>query len=87
MSKFDARVGESLAAQRGGGSPAAGNLILLEFNELCPPLLTRWMAEGRLPNFKRFHDASAVFITEADERAAPNLEPWIQWYSVHTGLP
>jgi hypothetical protein len=62
-------------------------MILLEFNELCPSLLKKWMASGQLPNFKRFYDSSAVFVTEADELKAPNLEPWIQWYSLHTGLP
>jgi hypothetical protein len=61
-------------------------IILIEFNELCPRLLDRWMSEGRLPNFKRFHDASHVFVSESDEPKAPNLEPWIQWYSIHTGL-
>ncbi|WP_342618747.1 hypothetical protein [Rhodoferax sp. GW822-FHT02A01] len=62
-------------------------VILIEFNELCPSLLDRWMAEGKLPNFKKFHENSDVFVTEADEKEAPNLEPWIQWYSLHTGVP
>jgi hypothetical protein len=62
-------------------------IILIEFNELCPALLDRWMAEGRLPNFKRFYDASQVYVTEADVSEPVNLEPWIQWYSLHTGLP
>ena len=61
-------------------------IILLEFNELCPPLLEKWMAEGQLPNFKAFHDSSSVFVTQADAETAPYLEPWIQWYSLHTGL-
>lgn len=62
-------------------------MILLEFNELCPSLLNKWMAGGQLPNFKRFYDSSDVYVTEADELKHPNLEPWIQWYTVHTGLP
>ena len=62
-------------------------IILLEFNELCPNLMDRWMASGELPNFKRLHDASFVTRTMADEQEAPNLEPWIQWYSMHTGKP
>src|SRR3974390_3134041 len=65
----------------------ATRMILLEFNELCPPLLKKWMAGGELPNFKRFYDSSDVYLTEADELKAPNLEPWIQGYSLHTGLP
>lgn len=61
-------------------------VMLLEFNELCPPLLDRWMAEGKLPNFKRFYDRSHVFTAVADETNPDYLEPWIQWYSLHTGL-
>jgi hypothetical protein len=60
-------------------------LLLLEFNELCPSLLHKWMAAGRLPNFRRFHDQSQVYLTFADAEP-PALEPWIQWYSIHTGL-
>lgn len=60
--------------------------ILIEFNELCPHLLYKWMAEGKLPNFAAFFHSSDVFVTEADETDPLNLEPWIQWYSVHTGL-
>ncbi len=62
-------------------------IIFLEFNELCPSLLKQWMSEGRLPNFKRFFEDSEVYTTESDEKNAPYLEPWIQWYSMHTGLP
>ena len=58
----------------------------MEFNELCPPLLERWMAEGRLPNFKRLYQHSDVFVTNADVKDPAQLEPWIQWYSTHTGL-
>ncbi len=61
-------------------------LIFAEFNELCPPLLDRWMASGDLPNFRRLHDRSTVFTTQADVTDSANLEPWIQWYSLHTGL-
>jgi len=65
----------------------AQKIICLEFNELCPELLTRWMEEGALPNFKKFYDGSEVLTAVADEPGPDNLEPWIQWYSMHTGLP
>jgi hypothetical protein len=26
-------------------------ILVLEFNEICPPLLERWMQEGKLPHF------------------------------------
>ncbi len=61
-------------------------MVLLEFNELCPELLANWMAEGKLPNFKTFYDASEAFVTKADADGPPHLNPWIVWYSVHTGL-
>jgi hypothetical protein len=61
-------------------------IIFLEFNELCPALLDQWMSEGRLPNFKRFFEDSEIYTTESDEQNGPLLEPWIQWYSMHTGL-
>jgi hypothetical protein len=60
-------------------------LIPLEFNELSPTVRQKLMA-GELPGFKRFHDESAVHETEADE-IAPNLEPWIQWVTVHSESP
>jgi Type I phosphodiesterase / nucleotide pyrophosphatase len=59
-------------------------LILLEFNELCPQLVDRFIDEGALPNFKRLRDASETFITHTNEEI---LEPWIQWVTVHTGVP
>ncbi len=59
-------------------------LILLELNELCPPLVEQFIGEGLLPNFKRLRDASQTFITHTSEEV---LEPWIQWVTVHTGVP
>lgn len=61
-------------------------VILLEFNELSPALIRHFIEQGHLPNFKKFHDESLVYITDAGEDV-PNLEPWIQWVTVHTGLP
>ena len=65
---------------------AESRVILLEFNELCPDLLGDFMGRGLLPNFRRLYESSAVFTTDAGEDA-PNLEPWIQWPTVHSGLP
>jgi hypothetical protein len=69
------------------GGAAGQRLIALELNELCPDLLQKWMADGSLPNFKALHDQSDVFVTQADVEEPALMEPWIQWYSVHTGLP
>lgn len=60
-------------------------IIQLEFNELCPVLMDKFIAEGNLPNFAQLKDRSFVYTTDAEEKA-PNLEPWIQWVTVHTGL-
>jgi hypothetical protein len=62
-------------------------VLLLEFNEICPALIEKWMSEGKLPHFSKFHGSSQVFTTIADVSDPEFLEPWIQWYSIHTGLP
>jgi hypothetical protein len=62
------------------------SVLLLELNELCPSLLDQYMAEGRIPHFRRLYETSTIYTTDAGERE-PNLEPWIQWPTVHTGLP
>ena len=62
------------------------SVILVEFNELTPSLMTRFMGQGKLPNFQRFYRESQVYITDAGEDP-PNLNPWIQWVTVHSGLP
>jgi hypothetical protein len=60
-------------------------MILLEFNELSPALMETFIDQGYLPNFKRLRNQSQVFTTDAEE-VAPNLDPWIQWVTVHSGL-
>jgi hypothetical protein len=61
-------------------------VMMVEFNELSPPLMFKWMDMGLLPNFKALHQQSTTFITQSDNSSAHDLEPWIQWYSLHTGL-
>ena len=61
-------------------------MLIIEFNELCPGLLLPWMEKGMLPNFRLFYENSQAFLTEADVTDSLYLEPWIQWYSMHTGL-
>ena len=61
------------------------SVILLEFNELTPALMTKFIAAGKLPNFRRLYHEAYAYVTHAEEMA-PNLEPWIQWITVHTGL-
>jgi hypothetical protein len=67
-----------------GGNDAFRPVLVLELNELCPPIVDRMMANGDLPNFKALHAASDVHVTWADD---PDLEPWVQWVTLHTGRP
>ena len=59
-------------------------VVVLEFNELSPTLMHDFMKRGELPNFSRLYRESQVYVTDAEE-PAPNLEPWIQWVTVHSG--
>jgi hypothetical protein len=61
------------------------SVLVLELNELCPPLLERFMAAGDLPNFTRLRAESIAYVTEAEEEQR-RLNPWIQWVTVHTGV-
>jgi hypothetical protein len=64
--------------------PTQRAVVVLEFNELSPVLMRRFIDAGHLPSFRRLHDEAAVWVTDAEERA-PFLEPWIQWITVHSG--
>jgi hypothetical protein len=64
----------------------AAGVIVLEFNELVPALLNQFIDRGYLQNFKRLRDEAIVATTDAEE-APPLLEPWIQWVTVHAGVP
>lgn len=77
----------SMTADFAARGRTAQRLIVLELNELCPDLLRRWMADGSLRHFAALYGQSDVFTTIADVEEPALLEPWIQWYSVHTGLP
>ena len=61
------------------------SVVMLEFNELTPSLMDRFIAAGHLPNFQRLRDESHVYVTDAEEEG-DNLQPWVQWVTVHTGL-
>ena len=60
-------------------------VCLVEFNELSPILMEQWTGAGELPHFRRLREQSAVYTTRTDEHP-PELEPWIQWVNVHSGL-
>lgn len=60
-------------------------VVALEFNELSPRLMMKFIEAGHLPNFARLRSDSQCYITDAEE-TSPHLEPWIQWVSAHSGL-
>lgn len=43
------------------------------------------MARGLLPNFTRFFESSTIYTTNAEEES--ELNPWVQWVTVHSGMP
>jgi hypothetical protein len=61
-------------------------LILLEFNELSPSLMDKFIADGLLPNFAKLRTQANTYVTDAGEDP-PNLNPWIQWVTLHSGKP
>ena len=64
----------------------SNRVIVLEFHELVPSLLDQFIRDGHLPNFKTLRDSAITATTDAEEEA-PQLEPWIQWVTVHAGVP
>jgi hypothetical protein len=60
-------------------------LLVLEFNELCPEFIDRFIDQGYLPNFKALREESTTIETLTDA-TGEDLNPWVQWADVHTGL-
>ncbi len=58
-------------------------VIMLELNELCPPIIDKMIAAGELPNFAWLQSQSDIHVTHTDD---PSLEPWVQWVTLHTGV-
>ena len=50
-------------------------LILLELNELSPDLMSRFIDEGELPNFRRLRAQSTLYTTDACANARFQSEP------------
>jgi len=62
------------------------HLILLELNEINFDVIERYLAEDpkRFPEIKKL--LSVARIRTSCEKQYEELEPWIQWPSVHTGM-
>ena len=60
------------------------NIVLLELNEINFDAVSFYIERSEcLPGFNKLIEKGIV-ITEAEPKYE-NLEPWIQWPSVHTG--
>lgn len=64
---------------------AATPLVLLELNEINFEFVADYAARGELPHLHAFVAKHGLRRTVA-ERDFEQLEPWIQWVTVHTGL-
>jgi len=60
-------------------------MLVMELNELCPSLMDKFIAQGELPNFAKLQVDSFAIETETDA-TGEDLNPWVQWVDVHTGL-
>ena len=61
------------------------DVIVLQLNEVSPVVLRRMIDAGKCPNFRRLQQTHVEIPTDAGEIYS-NLEPWIQWVTIHTGL-
>lgn len=66
--------------------PRRHPIIVLEFNELVPRLMDRFISEGYLPNFAALREISRVYTTDTIDHGVRELEPWVQYCCSHTGV-
>lgn len=60
-------------------------VIVLEFNELVPRLMERFISEGHLPNFQALRNSAHVFTSDTVDHGT-EVEPWVQYPAAHTGV-
>ena len=61
-------------------------LLVLELNELNFEFVEHYARRSALPAFARLLDAHGYARTRS-ETVYEHIEPWIQWFTVHTGKP
>ena len=59
-------------------------VIFLELNEINFEAIQKYISRGELPNFGELLDKYGLSTTTS-EKEYEQLEPWIQWVTVHTG--
>ncbi len=60
------------------------SLIFLELNEVSFEFIQKYINKGKLDNFKKFINTYGLSKTSS-ESEYKNLEPWIQWVTIHSG--
>ncbi len=60
-------------------------LIFWEVNEINFDYVNYYIEQGKLENWKKFIDEHGLFTT-VSEKKYEELEPWIQWPTIRTGL-
>ena len=61
-------------------------LLVLELNEVNFEFVEHYASRGALPAFARLIGSHGIVRTSS-ESVYEHIEPWIQWFTVHTGLP
>ena len=61
-------------------------LCVLGLNEINFEYVRGYAELGHLPNLEKLLDENSVVKTDSDQEYK-YLEPWIQWVTIHTGLP
>jgi predicted AlkP superfamily phosphohydrolase/phosphomutase len=72
-----------------GMSTQQKKVLLIELNEINWGVIDKLVAdhgESYLPNIMRLRKEGASGVQSAVERP-PNLDPWITWVTLHTGVP
>ncbi|HVJ19054.1 MAG TPA: hypothetical protein VM686_26725 [Polyangiaceae bacterium] len=60
-------------------------VLLLEFNEITRTIIDPMLSRGKLPTFARLFSEGAVAAPLSVD-APPNLDPWVTWVTLHTGV-
>ena len=81
-------IGEARETEDAHGALGRGmtKVVVLELNELNFKAIEHYVARGALPHFAAFLQRHGYCETTS-ETLYEELEPWIQWVTVHTGLP
>ena len=62
-------------------------LTLIELNEFNKDLLKEISSKYNFVNIKKLFDNNIIITDTEDKKEHYNLDPWVQWVSIHTGYP